>query len=141
MSRIRFALMSLTVVMFGILGVWLGSASVDSADIRRWLGLSFLLVGFFGLVVIYRRDLRPSHREKEIEWQRIKACGKFRLVLNQLLWSQVVWLPVLFGGVYELYQTRAVTLPPPWWLVLAAISAAFSFVWSLTWWRRHDVGR
>ena len=140
MSRKSLAFSYLIIVTLGILGVWLGSLAVDSGDIRRWLGLVMLLGAVFGLVVIYRWDLRPSEHEQETHWQRIKARGKFRFVLGQVLWSQVVWFPVLFGGAYQLYRTRtwgALTLPPWWWFVLAAIGAFFSLVWSLSWWQRQ----
>ena len=140
MSRTSLAFSYLVIVTLGLLGVWLGSLAVDAGDIRRWLGLVMLLGAVFGLVVIYRRDLRLSEREQEIQWQRIKARGKFRFVLRQVLLSQVVWFPMVFGGAYQLYRTRtwgALTLPPWWWFVLAAIGAVFSFVWSLTWWQRQ----
>jgi hypothetical protein len=140
MSRTRLAFAYLIIVTLGILGVWLGSLAVDSGDVRRWLGLTMLLGAVFGLVVIYRRDLRPSEREKEIEWQRIRARGTLRFVLTQVLLSQIVWFPMICGGAYELYKTptwSALTLPPWWWFALAAIGAVFSFVWSLTWWQRQ----
>ena len=144
MSRRNLAFAYIIIVTLGILGVWLGSVAADSGDIRRWLGLTMLLGAVCGLVVIYRRDLRPSEREKEIEWQRIRARGKLWFVLMQVLLSQVVWFPILFSGAYEFYKTRtwsALTLPPWWWFGLAVMGAVFNLIWSLTWWQRQERSR
>jgi hypothetical protein len=129
------------IVTLGIIGVWLGSVAVDSTDIRRWLGLVALIAAGVGIVVMYLRHVRPSEREKQIQWQQIRSRGKARFVLRQVLVSQVVWFPILFGAAYELYRTGSLTAssaPPRWWYIIAAANALFSVAWSLTWWHRQE---
>ena len=141
MSRTNLAIAYLLIVTSAILGVWLGSVATDSGDFRRWIGLTLLLGAVAGLVLIYRRDLRPSATEKELEWQRIKAKGKVRYVVVQILFSQLVWLTVLLEGLFQFYKygtLRSLSLPPWWWMVMAGICAPFAFVYSVTWWRRQE---
>ena len=141
MSRTNLAINYLLIVTLAILGLWLGSVSVDSGDVRRWIGLTLLLCAVGGLVLIYRRDLRPSVREKEIAWQRIKAKGKLRYVVGQVLLSQLVWLPLLFGGLFDIYKYGTwhyVPWPPWWWMVLAALGAPIAVIYSMSWWHRQE---
>jgi len=141
MSRTNLAIGYLLIVTLGILGVWFGSVSVDSGDFRRWLGLTLLLGAAVGLVFMYQRDLRPSQQEKWVEWQRIKAKGKARYVLAQMFWTQVVWLPIFLGSLFEIYKNgpgHPLLLPPWWWVVLAIMGAPFAFVYSVVWWRRQE---
>jgi hypothetical protein len=131
----------LTIVIIGVVGVWLGSVAVDSTDMRRWIGLAALIAAVVGMVVMYMRHVRPTQREKEIAWEQIRSRGKRQFVLRQVLVSQAVWFPILFGAAYELYKTGSLTAlstPPRWWYVIAASNAVFSFVWSLASWRRQE---
>ena len=141
MSRTNLAISYLLIVTLAISGLWLGSASVDSGDARRWIGLTLLLCAVAGLLLVYRRDLRLSAREKELEWQRIKGKGKVRYVVGQVLLSQLVWLPLLFGGLFDIYRYgtwHSVSLPPWWWMVLAALGAPMAFIYSMSWWHRQE---
>src|ERR1051325_7447288 len=126
MARSIVATTYLTIVILGFVGVWLGSVAIDSTDIRRWLGLAALIAAVAGMVVMYLRHVRPSRREKEIAWELIRARGKRRFVLRQVLVSQVVWFPILFGAAYELYRTGSLTAlasPPRLWYIIAAANA------------------
>lgn len=141
MSRTNLAISYLLIVTLAILGLWLGSVSVDSGDARRWIGLTLLLCAVGGLVLVYRRGLRLSAKEKELQWQRIKAKGKVRYVISGVLLSQSVWLPLLFGSLFEIskYGTwRSASLPPWWWVVLAALGAPIAFIYSMIWWHRQE---
>ena len=141
MSRTNLAISYLLIVTLAISGLWLGSVSVDSGDVRRWIGLTLLLCAVGGLMLVYRRDLRLSAREKELVWQRIKAKGKVRYVVGRVLSSQLVWLPLLFGGLFDIYTYgtwRSVSLPPWWWMVLAALGAPMAFIYSMSWWHRQE---
>lgn len=141
MSRTNLAIGYLLIVTLALFGVWLGSVATDSTDFRRWLGLTLLVAAFIGLVLIYRRDLRPSAEEKEFEWQHVKTNGKIRYVVIQVLSSQLVWLPLLIQWVLEVYKDGWQSehyLPPWWWVVLAASGAPFAFVYSMSWWRRQE---
>ena len=127
--------------MLGIVGVWLGAVETDSTDIRRWLGLVALVAAVSALVVVYQRDLRPTPREKQIEWRRAKGYGKARFVLTRILLSQVVWLPDAFAAAAHLFKTgslRGLSVPPPSTFVIAFVAAAFIVTWSLVWWHRHE---
>ena len=117
MSRTNLAIAYLLIVILGIIGVWFGSVAFDSGDFRRSLGFTLLIGAAVGLVIVYRRDLHPSQQEKRIQWQRIKAKGKVRYVLAQILWTQVVWLPIFLGGLLEIYKngTWGLLSLPPWW--------------------------
>jgi hypothetical protein len=104
-------------------------------------GLTLLLGAAVGLVIVYQRDLRPSQQEKWVQWQRIKAKGKTRYVLTQMLWTQVVWLPIVLGSLFEIYKNGlgySRSLPPWSWVVLAITGAPFAFVYSVVWWRRQE---
>jgi hypothetical protein len=141
MSRTTVATSYLTIVTLGLVGAWFGSVAVDSTDVRLWLGAVALIAAVVGMVVVYLRHVRPSERKKEIAWQQIRSRGKARFVLRQLLVSQVVWFPTLFGAAYELYQTGSLTrasAPPRWWYIIAAANGLFSVAWSLTWWHRQE---
>jgi hypothetical protein len=141
MSRMNLAISYLLIITMGILGLWLGSVSVDSGDVRRWIGLMLLLCAVGGLVLVYRRDLRLSAKEKELEWQRIKSMGKVRYVVGQVLLSQLVWLPLLIGRLFEIYKYgtwSSASLPPWWWVVLAALGAPLAFIYSMSWWHRQE---
>ena len=144
MSRTTVATSYLTIVSLGLIGVWLGSIAVNSTDIRRWLGLVALTGAVVGMVVMYLRHVRPSEREKRTQWQLIRSRGKARFVLRQLLVSQVVWFPMLFGAAYELYKTGSLTasfVSSRWWYIIAAANALCSVAWSLAWWRRQEKTR
>jgi hypothetical protein len=141
MSRKAFAIVYGCIVTLGLVGVWLGYTGSDSGDFRRWAGMALLLGAAVGLAIVFREDLRVSQREKHIAWQRLKTRGRGRYVIVQVLRSQVIWLPLLFGGALALYRNRtwpSFARPDRSWIVLAAISAAFSFVYSMTWWRRQE---
>jgi hypothetical protein len=141
MSQTNLAIAYFFIVILGITGVWFASVAVDSGDFRGWLGFTLLLGAAVGLVIVYQRDLRPSLQEKRIEWQRIKAKGKVRYVLAQILWTQVVWLPIFLGGLLEIYKNGTWglhSLPPWWWVVLALLGAPFALVYSVVWWGRQE---
>src|SRR6185295_9137613 len=93
-----------TIIILGLVGVWLGSVAVDSTDMRRWVGLATLLAAVVGLVVMYLCHVRPTKHETEIAWKQTWSRGRLRFVLRQVLVSQVVWFPILFGAAYELYK-------------------------------------
>src|SRR5207244_10436084 len=119
-------LTSMSIVIVGLFGVWIGSQTDVSEDLRFWVGLTVFIIAFAGLIVMSRRDLRPSEQDKMIEWQQIKARGRARYVLIQILLSQVVWLPVLFGYLFGIFTTRTwrSMSSPPWWWMLLAVTAA-----------------
>jgi len=141
MSRTNLAISYLLIVTLAILGLWLGSVAADSGDVRRWMGLVLLLCAVGVLVLVYRRDLHPSASEKELQWRRIKSKGKVRYVVGQVLLSQLVWLPLLFGGFFDMYKYgtwRSVSLPPWWWMALAALGTPVAFIYSMSWWHRQE---
>jgi len=114
-----------TIIILGLVGVWLGSVAVDSTDMRRWVGLATLLAAVVGLVVMYLCHVRPTKHETEIAWKQTWSRGRLRFVLRQVLVSQVVWFPILFGAAYELYKTRSLTAlsaPSRWWYVIAPVT-------------------
>jgi hypothetical protein len=141
MSRRTFAITFGFIFAMGLLGMWLGYTATDSGDFRRWGGMALLLAAAAALAIVFRRDLRFSPREAQIEWQRVRTRGRRRYLIVELLRSQLVLLPVLYIGAFELYKNRtwaSVTRPQRWWIVAAAISAIFSLAEAIRWWRRQE---
>jgi len=143
MSRKAFAIVYGCFVMLALLGAWLGypRTGSGSGDFRLLAGMVLILGAAVGLAIVFRRDLRTSPGEKQIEWRSIRAQGRARYVTVQILTSQLIWLPLVGGSALEIYRNRtwpAFTRPDWSWIALAAISAAFSFVYSMTWWRRQE---
>src|SRR5437588_11107118 len=115
MSRKTLGICYALIVTLGVVGVWLGAVARDSTDVRRWLGLAALLAAISALVVVYQRDLRPSEREKEIEWRHAQAGGKTRFLLTRLLLSQIVWLPEVVAATVHFFKMgsfRGLSAPP-----------------------------
>jgi len=141
MSRSFVATTYLTIIILGFVGGWFGSVATDFTDFRFWVGLVALIAAVVGVVVVYLRHVRLSQREKGIAWEHIRSRGRLRFVLRQLVVSQLVWLPLLFGAAYELYKTRSVTVlssSSRWWYIIAVANGFFSLVWSLASWHRQE---
>jgi hypothetical protein len=122
-------------------GGWFGSVATDFSDFRFWVGLAALIAAGVAMVVVYLGHVRLSRREKEIAWKHTRSRGKLRFVLRQLVVSQLVWLPLLFGAAYDLYKTGSLTglsRSSRWWYIIAVANGFFSLVWSLASWHRRD---
>jgi hypothetical protein len=137
-SRYRLTIYYSIIIALGGLGVWLGSVAEDSTELRRWLGLASLLVAAVLLFAIYPREFRISKYEQELQWRRIRSQGRWRFILKEVLLSQLVLLPFLFGSLYNLFSLGEWSPLPWWWWLLAAIGAVASFKWSLDWWRLQE---
>lgn len=141
MSEKNFALAYTPLMVLGFLGVWLGFQTDDPTDFRFWFGFIMVLGAVLGLIVVFRRDLRPTKQEKSIEWKRIESKGKLRFVLIQVLLSEVGMLPLLATDLFEVYQrdmSRASLQALSWLLIIAILVAVFSCLWAVMWWHSQE---
>ena len=142
MSTKKFTWMYLSLVMLGIIGIWLGYRAFESTNIPFWLGPLIVLCAVSSLILVFRRDLRcPTEREKIARWKRAAADGKGRFVVRQILFGQLALLPLLATDLFSSYR-RDESWNPKSLLLMSAIMVGGIAISSLAWWhfqqRRYE---